>query len=245
MTDELTRFRADLPPADPAAMMKARAALLRAATGGHRTRGRWQVGITSVAVAALAAAVFALPSGGTKTPPASGNGLVHNADGTITIELREVTDVYSLNMKLYEAGVRALIINSFGDGVMECWSKYPDTPTPENPPEAPDDVVAPRQNPWGDALTFWPDRIPDDMWLYIQHMVQSPGNKEVQFRCDPNRQWELNEHWVGDTTPGIPGLPPYEGKLPPYTPPPSGEGPLPPDENRGPEVSLESPMPTR
>lgn len=216
MTDELTRFRADVPPADPVAMMNARAALVREATGGHRARVWWQVGVTGVAVAAAAAALFALPSAASKTEP--GSGLVHNPDGSLTIEFRELDDVLSVNMELYDAGVRAVILDSAFGGVVECWTKY--EVTPSRLPDAPEDVVQPRPNPWADELTFWPDRIPDDMWLYIQAMVESPGNEEVQLRCDPNQQWELSRNWVGDTTPGYPNLPPF-----PETSQPSLESP--------------------
>lgn len=233
MTDELTRFRADLPPADPAAMTRARAALLRKATGDHRTRMWWQVGTTGAAVTALAAALFALPSAATSTQPASENGVVHNPDGTITIEFRDLTDLRDVNMEFYEAGIRAVILDSGAGGVVECWTKY--DVTPSNPAGAPTDVVQPRPNPWGDELTFHPDRIPADMWLYIQAMVESPGNEEVQLRCDPNQQWEMSRNWVGDTTPGYPNLPPYRGTLPPPTAQPSpGAPPTPTDMPRVP-----------
>ena len=210
MTDELTRFRADLPPADPAAMTRARAALLRKATGDHRTRMWWQIGTTGAAVTAMAAALFALPSAATRTQSANDNGVVHNPDGTITIEFRELTDIRDVNMEFYETGIRAVILDSAAGGVVECWTKY--EVTPSNPPDAPADVVQPRPNPWGDELTFHPDRIPADMWLYIQAMVESPGNQEVQLRCDPGQQWEMSSTWVGDTTPNYPNLPPYPTK---------------------------------
>lgn len=230
MTDELTRFRADLPPADQIAMMKARAALVRQATGGRRARARWQVGITAAAVAAVAAAVFALPSEATKTQPASENGLVHNPDGTITIEFRKLDDVLAANMEFYNAGIRVVILDSAFGGVVECWTKY--EVKPSFPPGAPADVALPRPNPWGDVLTFHPDRIPADMWLYIQAMVESPSNKEVQLRCDPGQQWELSRNWVGDTTPGYPNLPPYSGTVP--TPEgPSGGSPSPEEPSGG------------
>jgi hypothetical protein len=94
----------------------------------------------------------------------------------------------------------------------ECWTKY--EVTPSYPAGTPTDVVQPRPNPWGDELTFHPNRIPADMWLYIQAMVESRGNEEVPLRCDPNQQWEMSRNWVGDTTPGLPYLPPYQGAQP-------------------------------
>lgn len=212
MTDELTRFRADLPPADQNAMMKARAALVRQATGGRRTRAWWQVGVTVAAVGAMAAALFALPSAATKPSPAGANGLVHNPDGTITIEFRELDDILAANMELYDAGIRVVILDSAFGGVVECWTKY--EVKPSFPPGAPTDVALPRPNPFGDELTLRPDRIPADMWLYVQAMVESPGNQEVQLRCDPGQQWELSRYWIGDTTPGFPNLPPYSGTMP-------------------------------
>jgi hypothetical protein len=244
MTDELTRFRADLPPADQDAMMKARAALVREATGGHRARVWWQVGITGVAVAAAAAGLFALPSATTKAKPASENGVIHNPDGSITIEFRELDDILGVNKELYYAGIRVVILDSVAGGVVECWTKY--EVTPSMPPGAPDDVVAPRQNPWGDELTFWPNRIPADMWLYIQAQVESPGNEEVPQRCDPAQQWELSRNWVGDTAPGVPGLPPFpESTHPPGEQSTDMSPPAIQDYWPDQGATLESPGPTR
>jgi hypothetical protein len=210
MTDELTRFRADVPPADPVAMARARAALVRATTGGGRAKVWWQVAVTGAVAVAMAVALLALPSANKGTPAADRTdvrGLVHNPDGTISIRFRELADVHAANVSLRATGVRAFIIDSVAGGVQECWTAYPVRQS--NPHHAPADIVLPRANPWGDVLTFRPDRIPSDMWLYVQAMVESPGNKKVQFRCDPNNQWEFGLEWIGgsDVGPGQPARP--------------------------------------
>ena len=89
----------------------------------------WQVGTTGAAVTAMAAALFALPSAATRTQPANENGVVHNPDGTITIEFRELTDLRDVNMEFYEAGIRAVILGPVTGGVVECWTKYEVTPS--------------------------------------------------------------------------------------------------------------------
>jgi hypothetical protein len=164
MTDELLeldRMRADLPPADRAAMARVRATLVHTATSAPIRHRRFPKRIATMATvgAAAAAAFVIVPGAGGNAPTASAVTL--NDDGTVTIELTDITDMPAANKVLTDAGIRAELIGLEDKGTCEPGIE-PAQPLPYQDglfPDQPRDVR--------NVLTFRPDQIPAGAELVV------------------------------------------------------------------------------
>jgi hypothetical protein len=172
MTDELLeldRLRADLPPADQAAMARARATLVHTATsaGGRSSVRRFPKRIATMAMVGAAAAVafVIVPGAGDNAPTASAVTL--NDDGTVTIELTDLADMPAANKVLEDAGIRAELISLEDRGTCEPGTE-PAQPLPE-----PGGLVVDHPRNERNILIFRPDQIPAGAELVVFGAVGS------------------------------------------------------------------------
>jgi hypothetical protein len=164
MTDELLeleRLRADLPPADEAAMARARATLVHTATSAPARRRRFPVRIATTATvgAAAVAAFLIVPGAGDNAPTASAVTL--NGDGTVTIELTDITDMPAANKVLIDAGIRAELLPWQDKGKCEPGAE------PASPLSRPDGLLLDPPTDARNVVTFRPDRIPAGTELVV------------------------------------------------------------------------------
>lgn len=164
MTDELlelARLRADLPPADEAAMARARATLVHTVSSApaRRHRSPWRIAATATAGAAAVAGFLLVPGASDNAPTASAVTL--NNDGTVTIELTDITDMSAANNVLEGAGIRAELINYQDKGTCAPGTQ-PATSLPY-----PDGLFVAGPRNAGNILTFRPDQIPAGAELVV------------------------------------------------------------------------------
>lgn len=163
MTDELLeleRLRADLPPADDSAMARARATLVHTATAAPSSRRRFPVRIAATAtVGAAAVGTFLLlPSAGDNAPTAS--AVIDNGDGTVTVELTDLTAMPAANQVLKDKGIPAELVNLQPEGSCAPGTELGD------PLPAPDGLFIPEDDRER-AVTFRPDLIPAGKTLVL------------------------------------------------------------------------------
>jgi len=157
---ELARLRADLPPADEAAMARARATLVHTATSAPARR-RWFTSrkiATALGATAAVAAFVLVPGASDNAPTAS--AVTFNDDGTVTIQVSDLLDIPAANEMLKNKGVHAELV-----GLQPENSCTPDT-KPGDPLPMPDGLVVAEK--WPEyMLTFRPDLIPADTTLLM------------------------------------------------------------------------------
>jgi hypothetical protein len=165
MTDELlelSRMRADLPPADEAAMARARGTLIyymAESVPAQRRRFPRQIAATAVVGAAAVAAFLIMPSVGDNAPVASAVTL--NGDGTVTIDLTDITNMPAANDVLKGAGIRAEVV-----GIQDARRCEPGV-EPAPPLPWPDDLILDQPHDERNILTFRPEGIPGGAKLMI------------------------------------------------------------------------------
>lgn len=165
MTDELLeldRFRADLPPADEAAMARARATLVHTATSApvRRRRSPARIAVTATVAAAAVAAFLLVPSLSDNAPTAS--AVTFNGDGTVTIQLTDVTDMPTANEMLEQAGIHAELVSMWPEPSTCAPGVEPAPSLPE-----PDGLVLDQPRDEQNILTFRPTEIPAGARLVI------------------------------------------------------------------------------
>ena len=169
---ELDRFRADLPSADGAAMARARATLVHMATSVPVRRRRFPVRIATTATvgAAAVAAFLIVPGVGDNAPTASAVTL--NGDGTVTIELTDITDMPAANKVLTDAGIRAELVPWQDRGKCEPGAE------PASPLSRPDGLILDPSTDARNVVTFRPDRIPAGTELVVFGVMATWSNTE-------------------------------------------------------------------
>jgi hypothetical protein len=173
MTDELlelARLRADLPPADEAAMARARATLVHTATSAPVRRRRFPTRIATTATvgAAAVAALLLVPGAGGNAPTASAVTL--NDNGTVTIEMNDITDMAAANKVLEDAGIRAEVVRA--QDRESCVSHVVTGPV--------DGLFTGLLRGEREVVTFRPDKIPAGAKLLITGALAThlPGGVE-------------------------------------------------------------------
>jgi hypothetical protein len=162
---ELDRMRTDLPPADDAAMARARAALMRTAIA-PAARRRFPVrtvGLATAGAAAVAAFVL-VPSAGDNAPAAS--AVTVNGDGTVTVEVTDLSELPTANKVLTDAGIHAVLVQHDAPGTCTPDTRM-DTPLP--PPAG---LVVPTPQDGQNVFSFRPDRIPAGTTLVMLASVR-------------------------------------------------------------------------
>jgi hypothetical protein len=157
---ELNRFRADLPPVDEAAMARARATLVHTATSVpvRRRRSPARIAATATVAAAAVAAFLLVPSMSDNAPTAS--AVTFNGDGSVTIQLTDVTDMSTANEMLEQAGIHAELVS------LEPSTCAPGVEPAPSLPE-PDGLVLDQPRNEQNILTFRPTDIPAGARLVI------------------------------------------------------------------------------
>lgn len=147
------------------ALARARATLVHTATSTPVRRHRLPKRIVATATAGAATmAVFPLaPSAGDNAPTASAVTL--NDDGTVTIDLTDITDMSAANNMLKGAGIHAELV-AIGDK-RSCAPGVEPTP----PLSQPDGLLLDQPQNERNILTFQPDKIPAGAKLRISGIV--------------------------------------------------------------------------
>lgn len=165
---ELNRMRADVPPADDAAMARARATLVHTATAAPRRRRRFpvRIAVTATLGAAAVGAFLVLPSAGDNAPAAS--AVILNGDGTVTVELTDLTAMPAANQVLKDKGIPAKLVNLQPEDSCAPGTELGD------PQPAPDGLFIPEDD-YERVITFRPDLIPAGTTLVLLGAVGDDG----------------------------------------------------------------------